>query len=94
MFFSPLMRFNENKPSDNSDIPSPRPLADLESELQRREQLVDINKLIKKDTDSKKDTIPLPRLVVFIDYIDPSFSHPALQLLLSKGREWAYTVFS
>ena len=85
--FSPLIRLIVTKSSDDSNFPSLRALAVLESELQRREQLVETKKLIKNDSSSSGNELPLPRLIIVVDYIDSSFSHPALQLLLRKGRE-------
>lgn len=60
-------------------------LAALEAELQRREQQVDAQKMVRGD--SAAGFIPLPRLVVVCDYLDPALRHSALKLLLSRGGE-------
>ncbi|MBU1339063.1 MAG: hypothetical protein KKD56_08350, partial [Acidobacteria bacterium] len=62
-------------------------MAALETELQRREQIVETSKVVHRGTDSSTPSVPLPRLVIVLDYLDPTFSHPALMLLLKKGRE-------
>lgn len=67
--------------------PDSRLMAALEAELQRREQQVESQKLVKKDDRQGKSTIPLPRLVVVFDYLPVTYRHPALNLLHKKGRE-------
>ena len=69
----------------NLDLPLLSLLTRLEDELQKREQSVIAQKLIKSDNQTSGDTIPLPRLIVIFDFIPLGFSHPAIQLLLEKG---------
>jgi len=60
-------------------------LALLEVELQQREQQVGAQKLIRGE--GAGGFIPLPRLLVVCDYLDPSLKHSALKLLLTRGKE-------
>ena len=67
-------------------------LESLESELQQREQFIESQKLIQRA--DEEITRPSPSLIIIFDYLDPSFKHPALSLLLKKGPELAvHSVF-
>lgn len=79
--------FKVNKVSEDSHnrLPLPGLLSRLEEELQQREQSVIAQKMVNKDGQKGNALIPLPRLLVFFDYLPVNFSHPAIQLLLGKG---------
>lgn len=75
-----------SNPQGSSKEPDQRFMAALESEIQRREQLSEAQKMMRKD-DSGQSQIPLPRLLVVFDYLPETYHHPALNLLDKKGPE-------
>jgi DNA segregation ATPase FtsK/SpoIIIE, S-DNA-T family len=70
-------------------------MKDLELELQEREQTYEAKKLIKHEDDKPSQVLaPLPRLVVIFDNVESVYNHPAVSLLLEKGKELGvYAVF-
>lgn len=70
-------------------------MKDLELELQQREQTYEAKKLIKHDDDKVQHiSAPLPRLVIVFDEVESVFNHPAVSLLLEKGKDLGvYGVF-
>lgn len=74
------------KQQNPSKLPDQQLMTALEAELQRREQMVESQKMLKKD-DKGHQNIPLPRLLVVFDYLPDTFRHPAINLLNNKGPE-------
>ncbi len=86
--YKPLQFIRNEEDSDKTGGISNKNLSVLENELQRREQMVEAAKLVKKDQNVPPHLdIPLPRLIVVFDHLDPNFVHPALTLLHRKGLE-------
>jgi|GEM_PF-2545487 len=83
---APAMAFFGADTPSNAKAPDQRFMTALEEELQRREQQVETQKMIKKDDTARTDR-PLPRLLVIFDYLPEGYQHAALQLLARKGHE-------
>jgi len=67
-----------------SDPNSCKIFLELETELKRREQILEARKMVAGDSASK--TPPLPCIVVVLDSFPMEFSHPGLDLLLKSGQ--------
>jgi S-DNA-T family DNA segregation ATPase FtsK/SpoIIIE len=57
---------------------------ELETELKRREQILEARKMVAGESASKSP--PLPCIVVVLDSFPQEFSHPGLDLLLKSGK--------
>jgi DNA segregation ATPase FtsK/SpoIIIE, S-DNA-T family len=57
---------------------------ELETELKRREQILEARKMVSGENSSP--TPPLPSLVVVLDSFPREFSHPGIDLLLKSGQ--------
>lgn len=62
-------------------------MKDLELELQQREQTYEAKKLLKHEGENPALLTPLPRLILIFDDVEVAFNHPAVSLLLEKGKE-------
>jgi len=61
---------------------------DLELDLQQREQTFEAKKLLKEDDNKpSKSPVTLPALMIVFDDIQSSLDHPAMNLLLEKGKD-------
>ena len=58
-------------------------MTSLEAELQRRQKWIEARSMGRSD--DKASRPPLPFLVLLVDGLDPSYSHPALAMLLHHG---------
>ncbi len=67
-----------------SDPNSCKVFLELETELKRREQILEARKMVAGESASK--TPPLPCLVVVLDSFPLEFSHPGIELLLKSGK--------
>jgi S-DNA-T family DNA segregation ATPase FtsK/SpoIIIE len=79
-----VLKWRETIVSDELEILSAI-MDELESELQRREQIVETKKHRHPDTDTTQR--PLPRLIIVFDELPTNFSHPGLSLMLNKGKQ-------
>ena len=68
----------------NPNLPDAKFLSKLEKELQKREQQIAMQQLMKKENE-QSPFIPMPRIFVVFDYLPKDFHHPAVSLLLKKG---------
>ncbi len=71
---------------DFGNLPFTSLLTRLEDELHKREQSVIAQKAVHSDGQQPGSLVPLPRLMIVFDYLPLGFSHPAIQLLLEKGK--------
>lgn len=86
-YFHKLSRGRTLPSAHTGEVDLPSLLDHLENELQRREQLVEAKKLTKSGhTGDEPENFPFPRLIIVFDGLPTGFRHPALTLLLSKGR--------
>jgi len=83
---SPLMKEFVKAQKNITSEPDAKLMSNLEIELQRREQQVEVQKLVKKEITPGQLIPVLPLLVVIFDYLPTSYNHPALNLLYKKGR--------
>ena len=67
-----------------SDANSCKVFLELETELKRREQILEGRKMVGGENASA--TLPLPCLVVILDSFPVEFSHPGIDLLLKSGK--------
>jgi S-DNA-T family DNA segregation ATPase FtsK/SpoIIIE len=70
-------------PTDEDGV-FPEAMAALEAELQSRQQWVQARKEAQMATPSGP---PLPRLIIFFDYLPVEYNHPGLTTLLEEGKE-------
>jgi S-DNA-T family DNA segregation ATPase FtsK/SpoIIIE len=67
-----------------ADQPAAEVMMQLEGELQQREQIVESQQTLLRA--GQPPVLPLPRLVIVLDNLPQRYSHPALSMLLEKGR--------
>jgi S-DNA-T family DNA segregation ATPase FtsK/SpoIIIE len=75
----------------STDLKDPRKainsaMKELELELLQREQTYEAKKLLKRD-DAVQFVIPMPRLVIIFEDMESAYHHPAVSLMLEKGKE-------
>jgi S-DNA-T family DNA segregation ATPase FtsK/SpoIIIE len=70
-------------PRDKGAEPPPELMTSLEAELQRRQKWIEARTISHQGESSPRP--PLPYLVLLVDGLDPSYSHPALAMLLRQG---------
>ena len=85
-YLAPKLPLHYRNPKGNPEEPDQRFLTALEAEIQRREQAVETQKLMKKEGEGTTG-IPFPRLLVLFDYLPETYHHPSVSMVLKRGRE-------